>query len=157
MKASPSLKIENELMKLLVEQGSPFLRGKKARRPNGRCISEKDAYTAALDAYKQGGAKEAIAPMKSFITKFPNSAYIGNAHFWLAEFYLAITPAQYENAKNNYEAVAKRYPNSAKAPHALYQLYSIAKDVDKNPTAANLYKQKILTTYPKSQESSYFR
>lgn len=23
-------------MKLLVEQGSPFLRGKKARRPNGR-------------------------------------------------------------------------------------------------------------------------
>ncbi|MCP5792842.1 hypothetical protein NL312_28395, partial [Klebsiella pneumoniae] len=33
---------------------------------------EKAAYTVALDAYKQGGAKKAIAPMQNFIKNHPN-------------------------------------------------------------------------------------
>ncbi|MFX6797185.1 YbgF trimerization domain-containing protein, partial [Acinetobacter baumannii] len=40
---------------------------------------EKAAYTVALDAYKQGGAKKAIAPMQNFIKNHPNSIYTGNA------------------------------------------------------------------------------
>ncbi|NUG11746.1 tetratricopeptide repeat protein, partial [Acinetobacter seifertii] len=93
---------------------------------------EKAAYTVALDAYKQGGAKKAIAPMQNFIKNHPNSIYTGNAYFWLAEFHLATDPVNYNEAKKNYNIVANQYPNSSKAPRALYQLYSIAKDVDKN-------------------------
>lgn len=117
---------------------------------------EKAAYTVALDAYKQGGAKKAIAPMQNFIKNHPNSVYTGNAYFWLAEFNLATDPVNYNEAKKNYNVVATRYPNSSKAPRALYQLYSIVKDVDKNPASANQYKTKILNQYPKSEEAKFF-
>ena len=117
---------------------------------------EKAAYTIALDAYKQGGAKKAIAPMQNFIKNNPNGIYTGNAYFWLAEFNLAIEPANYVEAKKNYEIVAAKFPDSAKAPRALYQLYSISKDVNKNTQTANVYKSKLLKTYPNSEEAKHF-
>ncbi|MFN3289380.1 MAG: YbgF trimerization domain-containing protein [Acinetobacter sp.] len=118
---------------------------------------EKAAYTVALDAYKQGGAKKAIAPMQNFIKNNPNSVYISNAYFWLAEFNLAIEPTNYAEAKKNYGIVANQYPNSSRAPRAVYQLYNIAKEVDKNTTQANQYKAKLLKQYPKSEEASFFK
>lgn len=118
---------------------------------------DKAAYTIALDAYKQGGAKKAIAPMQNFIKNNPNSVYTGNAYFWLAEFNLAIEPPNYTEAKKNYETVAAKYPDSAKAPRSLYQLYSIAKDVNKNTQSAEVYKKKLLSSYPQSEEAGYFK
>ena len=118
---------------------------------------EKAAYTVALDAYKQGGAKKAIAPMQNFIKNNPNSVYISNAYFWLAEFNLAIVPTNYAEAKKNYGIVANQYPNSSRAPRAVYQLYNIAKEVDKNTAQANQYKAKLLKQYPMSEEASFFK
>lgn len=118
---------------------------------------EKAAYTVALDAYKKGGAKQAIAPMKNFIKSYPNSIYTGNAYFWLAEFNLAIDPPNYNEAKKNYETVAAQFPNSAKSPRALYQLYNIAKEVNKNNASANVYKSKLLSSYPNSEEAKFFK
>lgn len=118
---------------------------------------EKAAYTVALDAYKQGGAKKAIAPMQNFIKNHPNSVYISNAYFWLAEFNLAIEPTNYTEAKRNYNIVVNQYSQSSKAARALYQLYSIAKDVDRNTALANQYKAKLLKQYPKSEEAGYFK
>ena len=118
---------------------------------------DKAAYTVALDAYKQGGAKKAIAPMKNFIKNNPNSIYISNAYFWLAEFNLAIEPTNYTEAKKNYNIVINQYPNSAKATRALYQLHNIAKDVDHNTTLANQLKSKLVKDYPKSEEAGYFK
>ncbi|MBU3848422.1 MAG: tetratricopeptide repeat protein [Candidatus Acinetobacter avistercoris] len=117
---------------------------------------DKAAYTIALDAYKQGGAKKAIAPMQNFVKNNPNSVYTGNAYFWLAEFNLAIEPPNYVEAKKYYEIVASTFPNSAKAPRSLYQLYSIAKDVNKNLQTADVYKKKLISTYPSSEEAAYF-
>lgn len=118
---------------------------------------EKAAYTIALDAYKKGGAKQAITPMQNFIKNNPNGLYTGNAYFWLAEFNLAIDPPNYNEAKKNYEIVASKFPNSTKAPRALYQLYSIAKDVNKNVATANVYKNKLLSAYPQSEEAGFFK
>lgn len=118
---------------------------------------DKAAYTVALDAYKQGGAKKAIAPMKNFIKNNPNSIYISNAYFWLAEFNLAIEPTNYAEAKKNYNIVINQYPNSAKASLALYQLHNIAKDVDRNTILANQLKTRLIKDYPKSEEAGYFK
>jgi TolA-binding protein len=118
---------------------------------------DKAAYTVALDAYKQGGAKKAIAPMKNFIKNNPNSVYISNAYFWLAEFNLAVEPTNYTEAKKNYNIVINQYPNSAKASLALYQLHNIAKDVDRNTILANQLKTKLLKDYPKSEEAGYLK
>ena len=118
---------------------------------------DKAAYTVALDAYKQGGAKKAIAPMQNFIKNNPNSVYISNAYFWLAEFNLAIEPTNYTEAKKNYNIVANQYPNSAKAARALYQLYNIAQNVDHNVTLANQLKSKLIKNHPTSKEASFFK
>ena len=118
---------------------------------------QKAAYTVALDAYKQGGAKKAIQPMQNFIKSFPNGIYIGNAYFWLAEFHLAIEPVDYKTAKQNYNIVATRYPNSAKASRAMYQLYSIAMEVDNNTALANQYKAQLLKQYPQSEEVKFIQ
>ena len=111
----------------------------------------------ALDAYKNGGAAKAIAPMQNFIKNNPNSVYISNAYFWLAEFNLAIDPPKFDEAKRNYLIVVDRYPNSAKASTALYQLYNISKDVEKNATLASQYKTKLLKNYPKAEEIKFLK
>lgn len=126
-------------------------------QPPSTADLDKAAYTVALDAYKQGGAKKAIAPMQNFIKNNPNSVYISNAYFWLAEFNLAIEPTNYTEAKKNYNIVVNQYPNSAKAARALYQLHNIAKDVDRNTTLANQLKSKLVKNYPKSEEAGYFK
>lgn len=124
---------------------------------NNQAELDKAAYTVALEAYKQGGAKKAIAPMQNFVKNNPNSVYTGNAYFWLAEFNLAIEPPNYEEAKKNYETVAAKFPQSSKAARSLYQLYSIAKDVNKNTQTAEVYKSKLLSSYPQSEEASFFK
>ena len=95
--------------------------------------------------------------MQSFIKNNPNSIYTGNAYFWLAEFNLAIDPPNYEEAKKNYEVVAAKYSDSSKAPRALYRLYSIATEVNKNPQTANVYKNKLLSSFPNSEEANFLK
>lgn len=118
---------------------------------------EKAAYTVALDAYKNGGAAKAIAPMQNFIKHNPNSVYISNAYFWVAEFNLSIDPPNFNEAKKNYTIVIDRYPNSAKASTALYQLYNISQEVEKNVSLAAQYKSRILQSYPNSEEAKFFK
>ena len=138
-------------------QAQPQTNTATTNTTNNQIELEKAAYTVALDAYKQGGAKKAIEPMQNFIKNQPNSIYIGNAYFWLAELYLAVEPVHYKAAKQNYNIVATRYPNSAKASRAVYQLYSIAKDVDKNTALAIQYKAKLLSQYPESEEAKFIQ
>lgn len=116
---------------------------------------DRAAYTIALEAYKQGGAAKAIAPMRNFIKNHPNSIYISNAYFWMGEFYLAIEPINYKRAQANYTEVVNTYPNSLKASTALYRLYSLAKNVDKNPILANEYARMLKKSYPNSEETSF--
>lgn len=139
------------------EQSNPTESPTNPQAANQSVELEKAAYTIALDAYKQGGAKKAIAPMQNFVKSYPESIYTGNAYFWLAEFNLAIEPPNYNEAKKHYETVASRFPNSSKAPRALYQLYNIAKEVNKNTASANVYKNKLLNTYPKSEEAGFVK
>ena len=64
---------------------------------------------------------------------------------------------RYKSREQNYNIVATRYPNSAKASRAVYQLYSIAKEVDKNTALANQYKTKLLTQFPQSEEAKFIQ
>lgn len=125
--------------------------------PTSAADLEKAAYIIALDAYKQGGAQKAIAPMENFIKSNPNSVYIANAYFWLAEFHLASTQINYVEAKKNYSIVANRYPQSNKAPRSLYQLYNIASNVDKDLAQATQYKSTLIERYPASEEAGFFK
>ena len=118
---------------------------------------DRAAYTIALEAYKQGGAKKAIDPMRNFIKNHPNSIYVSNAYFWMGEFYLALEPVNYKRAQANYAEVVNRFPQSAKAATAIYRLYSMAKNVDQNIQLATQYANMLKNNYPESEEAGFLK
>ena len=118
---------------------------------------DRAAYTIALEAYKQGGAKKAIDPMRNFIKNHPNSIYVSNAYFWMGEFYLALEPVNYKRAQANYAEVVNRFPQSAKAATAIYRLYSMAKNVDQNIQLATQYADMLKNNYPESEEAGFLK
>jgi TolA-binding protein len=116
--------------------------------------ADKVAYIAAYDAYKAGGAAKAIAPMKQFITDYPNSPFVPNAYYWLGEFNLAITPPNFAAASSNFKIVSNQFPKSAKAAAATYRLATLA-DVDQHQSTAITLMKTILKNYPGTQEAGY--
>ena len=123
---------------------------------------EKAAYTVALEAYKQGGAETAIQQLQNFIKNNPNGRYIEKAYFWLAEYYIAVASysflkVDFQAAKQYYTMLVTQYPNNPRASRALYQMWAITKDVDKNITLANQYRSKLLSQYPQSEEAKFIQ
>lgn len=115
------------------------------------------AYNMAYEAYKQGGAAKAIAPMENFIKNHPNSPYVSHAYYWLGEFNLSLTPPNYNQAKDNFAIVAGNYPQSNKAPSALYRLSEIAKNIDKDTPKAREYYLRLIQKYPDSNDAKTAR
>ncbi len=126
-----------------------------ATAPAPLASAEKDAYVGAYDAYKTGGAVKAIRPMQAFITNYPNSVYVPNAHYWLGEFYLASDPVDFVKAKQSFLLVVSKYPKSAKASTSLYRLATISKEIDHRPQEAMTLMRKVIQDYPGSQEASF--
>lgn len=116
--------------------------------------ADKQAYIAAYDIYRSGGASAAIEPMRRFIGDYPNSIYIPNAYYWLGEFYLGASTPDFVQARDAFQMVVARYPRSAKAAPATYRLASLLALEGKTTRATELMEQ-IQTSYPSSAESGY--
>lgn len=118
--------------------------------------ADKRAYLAAYDAYKAGGAAQAIQPMSQFITQFPQSVYIANANYWLGEFYLANTPPDFAKARSQFERVMQDYAQSPKASSALYRLATLA-EVEGKPAEAARHMNRLIRDYSDSKEAGFAR
>lgn len=116
---------------------------------------DRQAYVAAYEIYKEGGAASAIAPMQQYINTYPNSVFVPNAYYWLGEFYLASNPVSFDKAKQNFSIVVSKYPKSAKAASALYRLATITHEVDHRPQDALTLMKKLVRDYPNTRESTY--
>jgi len=81
---------------------------------------EKAAYQAAFDTLKEGRYKKAKAELKSFLDKFPNSSYAGNAQYWLGEAHYVTR--NFEQGIVDFQKVMNNYPNSNKMPDAMLKL-----------------------------------
>jgi len=116
--------------------------------------ADKVAYIAAYEAYKTGGAAQAIAPMKKFINDYPQSQFVPNAYYWLGEFNLAVTPPNFAVATTNFKIVTSKYPKSAKAAAATYRLATLA-DVDQHQAVAITLMKTLVKNYPGTQEAGF--
>jgi tol-pal system protein YbgF len=81
---------------------------------------EKAAYQAAFDTLKEGRYKKAKAELKSFLNKFPNSSYAGNAQYWLGEAHYVTR--NFEQGIIEFKKVINNYPGSSKMPDAMLKL-----------------------------------
>ncbi len=116
--------------------------------------ADKTADIAAYEAYKTGGASQAIAPMKDFIARYPQSQYVPNAYYWLGEFNLAVNPPNFTAAASNFRVVYSQYPKTAKAAAATYRLATLA-DVDQKRSTAIDLMRTIVKNYPGTQEAGF--
>jgi len=123
-----------------------------APSPSGNIDEEKKAYLGAYDVFRTQGPDQAIPPMLAFVGRYPNSIFTPNAYYWLGEFYLAASPANLAEAKRQFEAVLSKYPDSPKAPAALYKLGTIA-DMQNHTADARKLMQQVLTQFPSSHEA----
>ncbi|HET8731475.1 MAG TPA: tol-pal system protein YbgF [Moraxellaceae bacterium] len=114
---------------------------------------EKKAYLAAYDTFRSGGPDKAIPPMLAFVKRYPNSTFASSAHYWLGEFYLNATTPDQDAAQKQFDIVLTTYPDSQKAPAALYKTAAIL-DLRGKPQEARKRMKELLQKFPKSPEAT---
>lgn len=74
-------------------------------------------YKRGHSLYKSKDFVKAREIFRSFLEKFPNHEYAGNAQFWIGETYYS--EKDYENAILGYEDVLRKHRQSEKVPAAM--------------------------------------
>jgi tol-pal system protein YbgF len=108
---------------------------------------EKAAYQAAFDTLKEGRYKKAKASFGSFLKKYPNSIYAGNAQYWSGE--ANYVTRNFQQGVIEFKRVVERYPTSSKVPDAMLKLgytYYELKQYDE----AKAILQELRKGFPKS-------
>lgn len=77
-------------------------------------------YRAALHLVRERRFEDAALALSKFVSDNPNHALVDRAMYWLAEMRYATR--DYREALAGFEKVLERFPNSEKAPDALYKL-----------------------------------
>ena len=91
-----------------------------SQTPSVTQSAEKAAYQAAFDTLKEGRYKKAKAELKTFLSRYPNSSYAGNAQYWLAEAHYVTR--NFEQGIVEFKQVLNKYPASNKVPDAMLKL-----------------------------------
>jgi len=117
--SSKDQKLAKKLEKIESSIRSATASGTSVIQPSDKSI-EKNSYTAAYLALKSGRYEEAALGFKTLLHEHPKGEYADQAHFWLAESYLA--QHKTKAAINAFKKVANDYPDSAKHPAALLKL-----------------------------------
>ena len=109
---------------------------------------EDEAYENAVNLIlKSREYDKAIPAFQSFISRFPNSGYAPNAHYWLGQ--LLFNKQQWSEASEQFNIVANRFTDSSKRPDALLKLGVIAERTGDSSTARQLFQQ-VVNDYPDS-------
>ncbi|MBX3617184.1 tol-pal system protein YbgF [Nitrosomonas sp.] len=110
--------------------------------------TENSVYQAAYDRFKGGEFTDAIVQFENFMQSYPHSnlapaaAYwIGNAHYALRDYQLAITAQQ---------KLIAQYPDSNKVPDALLNIASSQNGMG-DSKASRQTLENILTKFPHSE------
>jgi tol-pal system protein YbgF len=91
-----------------------------SQTPSATQSAEKAAYQAAFDTLKEGRYKQAKTELKTFLDKYPNSSFAGNAQYWLGEAHYVTR--NFDQGVVEFEKVLKTYPTSNKVPDAMLKL-----------------------------------
>lgn len=82
--------------------------------------SDRDNYQVALELLREERYDLAAASFKEFLLAFPDSEFVGNAQYWLAESFYASD--DFEQALRDFRVVVDEHPRSSKVPDALLKM-----------------------------------
>jgi len=111
-------------------------------------LTENESYDRAVNlVLKDKRYEQAISEFKSFNTKYPNSTYASNAHYWLGQ--LLFNKGKLADAANEFEIVVLKFKDSSKRSDSLLKLAAVALKQKSTPKSIALYKQ-VIDEYPNS-------
>jgi tol-pal system protein YbgF len=101
-------------------------------------------YDGIFPLVKNKRYDDAIAGYKQFISDYPNSNYVANSRYWLAQIY--VVQGNTEDAEREYLIVAQEHSTSSKAVEAWLKLGKLYERLGQSENAVNAYNQ-VVTQY----------
>ena len=111
---------------------------------------EQGAYDAALVLFRAGDFQGAIKSLQTFLVRYPQSAYVPSAHYWIGNAHYALK--DYRNAIAAQQVVIDRFADTPRAPEALLNIAASQEEL-KQRTAARTTLQRLLKEYPDSESA----
>jgi tol-pal system protein YbgF len=119
----------------------------------GADIGAQELYDLSLQQLRRGSPGTARAGFQKFIHDYPGHPLAGDAWFFLGESW---EEADADSAAVAYDQVVQRFPDSRRAPTALYRLGLIAERKG-DRRAAEVYYSRVIAGYPRSEEAQLAR
>jgi len=110
-------------------------------------VNERRAFEGALDAFRSGDFKGALAGLQAFVSQYPQSGYLPSAHYWMGSSQYALKEGK--AALATLDAFVRRYGDHPRAPEALLMIGTVHADQGERKEAAEAWKR-VLQHYPDS-------
>lgn len=111
-------------------------------------LTENEAYDRAVNlVLKDKKYEQAIPQFRAFNSKYPNSSYAANAHYWLGQ--LLFNKGDMNEAKVEFGVVVSQFKDSTKRSDAMLKLGMVEQKLNNNSRAVALYRQ-LIEEYPSS-------
>lgn len=116
-------------------------------------IGAQELFDVSLQQLRRGSPGTARAGFQKFIEDFSGHRLVGDAWFFLGESW---EEANGDSAAVAYDRVVQRFPDSRRAPTALYRLGLISERKG-DRRAAEVYYNRVIAGYPRSEEAQLAR
>ena len=145
----PSIPVTNETLPV-VPLPQERSRARQADSEPAAAVSDSPTsdYRAALHLVRERRFEDAALALSKFVAENPDHALIDRAVYWLAEVRYATR--EYREALAGFEKVLERFPNSEKAPDALYKLGMCWRRLGSEDKARS-YFRRLRTEFPNSE------
>lgn len=121
----------------------------------GAASDEQAAYDNAVNLVLQDKDYDAAIPaFARFITQYPQSTYVPNAHYWLGQ--LLFAQKRFDQAKAQFARVMEAYPQSNKRADSILKLGTIARE-QQDSALARQYFEQVLSEYGNSSAARLAR
>jgi tol-pal system protein YbgF len=116
-------------------------------------IDPQELYDLSLQQLRRGSPVTARTGFQQFLTTFPRHPLAPDARYFLGESWDESEP---DSAAAEYELVARDFPDSRRAPTAIYRLGLIAERRG-DRRAAEVYYTRVVAGWPRSEEAQLAR
>jgi tol-pal system protein YbgF len=110
-------------------------------------------YELSLQQYRRGSLATARLGFREFLRVYPDDERAADAFYYVGETF---APENLDSAAAVYQQVVQSYPNSPRAPSALYKLGLLAEQRGDAASARTFY-ARVVAGYPRSDEANLAR
>ena len=105
--------------------------------------AQKQAYEDAKVFVKERRLTESVDALKQLIVDYPQGAFVGYAHYWLGEVYLALDEPDEAQSEFHFNVVIDDHPDHPKTGATLFKLGKLYHQQNKPELAKQILKQAI--------------